>query len=136
MIQCFNINTVLALESFSAFCYFLYFNISPSNILGLSLVYKKNEQMYKPYFYMSHRGVDCRHCTMWLPEPFLSALQKVIFCSGFKYFFMMAVIFCILKNYCPMQIFMSAVVGVDKFGQEFLIIGIFEIFCTNTSNKI
>ena len=36
-------------------------------------------------------------------EPFLSTLQKVIFSSGCKYFFMLAVIFCLLKNNYPMQ---------------------------------
>ena len=86
---------------------------------------------------MSHRGVDCRHCTMWLPESFLSSLQKVFFFwSGFKYFFMIAVVFCTLKNYYLMQIIMIAVVGVYKFGQECLIIGILENSYTNTSNKI
>jgi hypothetical protein len=31
-------------------------------------------------------------------DPLLSALQKVIFSSGFKYFFILAVIFCILQD--------------------------------------
>ena len=54
----------------------------------------------------------------------LSALQKV-FSSGFKYFFMLAVIFYTLKNLQPMQKIMSVVIGVHKFGQKFFIIGIF-----------
>ena len=38
---------------------------------------------------------------------------------------MLAVIFCILKNYHPMQKIMSVVIGVYKYGHEFFIIGIF-----------
>jgi hypothetical protein len=38
---------------------------------------------------------------------------------------MLAAIFCILKNYHPMQNIMSEVIGVYKFGQEFFMIGIF-----------
>ena len=34
-------------------------------------------------------------------EPFLSTLQEAIFSSGFKYFFMLAAFFHILKNYPP-----------------------------------
>jgi hypothetical protein len=47
---------------------------------------------------------------------------KSLFFSGFKYFFMLTVSFCILKNCHPM---VSVVIGVHKFGQEFLTIGIF-----------
>ena len=56
-----------------------------------------------------------------ISEPFLSTLQKVIFTSGCKYFSMLDVIFCLLKNYHPMQKMMS----VYKFGQEILAIGTF-----------
>ena len=58
-------------------------------------------------------------------EPFLSTLQKVNFCQASNIFCMLAVFFCILKNYHPMQKIMSVVIGVYKFGQEFFIIGIF-----------
>ena len=37
---------------------------------------------------------------------------------------MVAVIFSILNNYHPLQKMRSVVIGVYKFGQEFLIIGI------------
>ena len=58
-------------------------------------------------------------------EPFLSSLQKVSFCQASNIFCMLAVFFCILKNY-SMQKIMSVVIGVYKFGQKFFIIGIFE----------
>ena len=38
---------------------------------------------------------------------------------------MLAVFFCILKNYQPMQKMLGEVIFAYKFGQEFLIIGIF-----------
>ena len=38
---------------------------------------------------------------------------------------MLAVIFCLLKNYHPIQKMMSVVIDVYKFGQEIFIIGIF-----------
>jgi hypothetical protein len=38
---------------------------------------------------------------------------------------MPAVIFCLLKNYHPMQKMMSVVIDIHKFDQEFYIIGMF-----------
>jgi hypothetical protein len=49
---------------------------------------------------------------------------------------MLAAIFHTLKNYHPMQKIMSLVIGVYKFGQEFYMIGIFQIFCTNIKKPI
>ena len=60
-----------------------------------------------------------------ISEPFLSTLQKVIFTSGCKYFSMLDVIFCLLKNYHPMQKMLSVVIDVYKFGQEIFTIGTF-----------
>ena len=64
-------------------------------------------------------------CSLSSSEPFLSILQKVNFCQASNIFCMLAVFFCILKNYQPMQKMMGEVIFVYKFGQEFLIIGIF-----------
>ena len=71
-----------------------------------------------------------------IPELFLSTLQNVIFSSGYNYFFMLAVIFCLLKNYHPMQEMMSSVIDVYQFGQEILTIGIFWIFLNKYIKKI
>ena len=49
---------------------------------------------------------------------------------------MLAAIFCILKNYHPMQKIMSVVIGVYKFDQEFFIIGIFWNILYKYQNKI
>ena len=48
---------------------------------------------------------------------------------------MLAAIFCILKNYHPMQKIMSVVIGVYK-DQEFFIIGIFWNILYKYQNKI
>ena len=57
-------------------------------------------------------------------SPFYLPCKK-LFSPGFKYFFMLAVIFCILKNQHPMQKMMHVVIDFYNFDQEFLIIGIF-----------
>ena len=62
---------------------------------------------------------------MWWAEPFLSTLQKVNFCQVSNIFCTLAVFFCILKNYHPMQKIMSVVIRIYKFSQEFFITGIF-----------
>ena len=61
------------------------------------------------------RGLGIKGSLQGKPEPFLSTLQKIIFLSGCKYFFMLDVIFCLLKNYHPMQKIMSVVIDVYKF---------------------
>ena len=55
----------------------------------------------------------------------IRALFIYSFSSGCQYFFMLAVIFCLLKNYHPMQKMMSVVIDVYRFGQEIFTIGIF-----------
>ena len=70
-------------------------------------------------------------------SPFyLCTLQKVIFCSGCKYFFILAAIFCLLKNYNPMQKMVWVVIDVYKFVQKMFTIGIFWIFLYKYLKKI
>ena len=53
-----------------------------------------------------------------------NAARSDFFSAGCKYFFMLAVFYCLLKNCQNMQNMISVVIDVYKFSQEIFIIGI------------
>ena len=97
-----------------------------------SLLWKKHHiKRQQEYFFKTNFNPLCfpyrvkSHIAVRKQSPFYIPCKKWFFSSGCKYFLMLAVIFCLLKNYHPIQNMMSVVIDVYKFGQEIFIIGIF-----------
>ena len=65
---------------------------------------------------------------------FLYPAKCDFFLTGYKYFFVLNVIFCLLKYYHPMQKMKSVVIDGYKFGhfKNSSQLAFFGNFCTNT----